>query len=151
MRPLTTTDIRKQLRQDEFCRGIFSKVIPLDYLPLRINYPSGYIFNTDPSYLPGEHWLALFYNSEGKCTFFDSFGRHPKEFRLENYLNRTSKEWEYNSTILQSLTSVTCGQYCIYFIQLMCRGFKLDEIIKGFSINDFNENDLKISLLFDKN
>jgi len=71
-------------------------------------------------------------------------------FRLENYLNRTSKEWKYNSTVLQGMTSVTCGQYCIYFIQLMCRGFNLEEIIKGFSNYDLNDNDFKISFIFDK-
>ena len=59
---MDTIEIRRKLREDYFCKGVFKDVLPIDKLPLKIKYPSSYVVNTDPSYMPGQHWLALHFD-----------------------------------------------------------------------------------------
>ena len=64
-----TNQIRQKLKKDVFAKAVFKDVLPLDKLPLKVNYPSAYVINTDPSYLQGEHWLALLFDEKGHCVF----------------------------------------------------------------------------------
>ena len=45
----------------------------------------------------------------------------------------------YNDKRLQGDISSTCGQYCIYFLLHICRGYCLREITKAF--DGFEDND----------
>ena len=138
-------EIFRALKGDPYSKPVFKAVVPIDKIPLKIMYPSAYVINTDSSTGSGEHWLAVYYDKEGQCGFFDSYGMEPRFYGLEKYLNNTSHNWIFNNIQLQSLTSITCGYYCIYFIQMMCRDFSMTEIVEHFSNEDFLKNDLKIS------
>ena len=109
------------------------------------DYPSSFIVNTDPSGEPGTHWLSFYYDINGNCTFFDSFGQHPKSYGLLNFICKTSKKWIYNDKRLQSFYSATCGYYAIFFILLKSREFNLDQICNLFSKDNFNMNDYLVS------
>ena len=96
------------------------------------------IINTSPSNTDGDHWIALVYD---KSTFYflDSYGRSlndttlPKQFSIavKNYVGQNPK---HNSKWLQQLTSNTCGEYCVYFIQEIEKvGFK--KMLQVFSDN----------------
>ncbi|KAF6025958.1 hypothetical protein EB796_015734 [Bugula neritina] len=37
--------------------------------------------------------------------------------------------WQFNSTQLQSICSTLCGQYCIFVLTHLARGFSLEHII----------------------
>ena len=74
---LNTIEIHNALKNDEFSNRVFKMVLARDRLPRIIRYPSAYVVNTDNHDKGGEHWIALFYDSNGYCTFFDSFGRSP--------------------------------------------------------------------------
>ena len=50
-------------------------------------YPCCLIANTDPSELPGMHWVAIFYPNPNELEFFDSGGNSPTAF---NFLVRES-------------------------------------------------------------
>ena len=54
--------------------------------------------------LPGEHWLAIYFDDDGKGEFFDSFGRSPGPY-FANYMDKHSSTWIYNDTQLQNLVS----------------------------------------------
>ena len=41
------------------------------------SFPSAYVFNLDPSYKPGVHWVAVYIDRKGHNEYFDSFGRPP--------------------------------------------------------------------------
>ena len=71
---LSTSDIYKLLSKDEYAKKDFKSVLPYDCLPPRPQYPSSYGIYTDSAGEKGEHWLALYYDKNGECTFFDSFG-----------------------------------------------------------------------------
>ena len=72
-------------------------------------------------------------------TYFDSFGvEHiPKEI----------KEFIQNKNIItnifrtQAYDSITCGYFCIGFIDFMLAGKTLTEYTNLFSPNNFKEND----------
>jgi len=53
----------------------FDGVVAADRLP---NEPRLLVCNTDPSYRPGEHWIVIYVDDEGRYgEYFDSFGRPP--------------------------------------------------------------------------
>jgi len=146
---LSTSDIYKLLSKDEYAKKDFKNVLPYDCLPPRPQYPSSYVINTDPAGEKGEHWLALYYDKNGECTFFDSFGKSPEYFGLDKYIKRTSTRFEYNNRQIQSLFSTACGYYCIYFILLKSRNFCLNDIQNLFSRNNFNMNDYLITNIYE--
>jgi hypothetical protein len=55
MKALTTFDLQKTLKKDAFGRIKIKAVLPRDFLPTRVKYPSAYIVNTHPSNKRGEH------------------------------------------------------------------------------------------------
>jgi len=57
----------------------------------------------------------------GTGEYFDSFGRPPSK-PLERYMNRSCKNWTFNSRQLQSVVSSFCGHCCIYYCLLRSRG-----------------------------
>jgi hypothetical protein len=146
---LNTKEIYNVLKRDEFSKSFFKMVLPRDKLPRIVHYPSAYVVNTDNHDQSGEHWVALYYDSHGFCTFFDSFGRSPEALSFHKYINKTSRGYTYNSHQLQSVFSTTCGYYTIYFVLLMCRGFSLDALVSFFDRKDFVFNDYKILHLLD--
>ena len=90
---------------------------------------SAYIINSDPSYRPGEHWIAVYFDKQGRGEFFDSYGLHPDFNGFTTLMNQNSNEWIYNNKTLRSLFSVVCGYYCIYYVLLRCRGFCMRTIV----------------------
>jgi hypothetical protein len=125
-------EISKLLRKDKVANKYFYGVYPIDMLP-NINFiPASLVLNTDPSYLPGAHWIAVYIDRNRECFFFDSFGYHPSIYKVEKYLRTISTSITYNKSQIQSLASETCGLYCIYFIILMSRGFDFNYIIDVF-------------------
>lgn len=113
---MNNIEIYKNLKKDSFANSTFRAVLPRDKLPKTILYPSSFVINTHTSKQVGEHWLALYYDKNGKCTFFDSYGLDPSYYKLDSYLKSTSICYVYNKQRLQALNSKYCGQYCIYFI-----------------------------------
>jgi hypothetical protein len=143
-KPINTIQINEALSKDYYSKKFFKAVLPIDRLPQRVVYPSAFVINTHNHDEPGEHWLALYYDTNGFCSFFDSYGNPPKHFGLENFIKKTSQGFKYNETQIQGLTSSTCGYYCIYFILLKSRGFELVDIVNQFSNFNYKINDLKI-------
>jgi hypothetical protein len=90
------------------------------------------------------HWLAIYYDTNGIATFFDSFGLDPYYYKFDKFLKSTSKEWICNTTKLQSISSMTCDYYCIYFILLKSRNFTLPKLLELFNKQDYLQNDFKI-------
>ena len=132
---------QRLLRDRNVCR-YFRGVFPCDLLPHFVNQgiPHAFIINLDTHKEPGSHWVALYISSGGHAVYFDSFGAPP--FKLINsFILRNSRTQVFNSMVIQSLTTQTCGLYCIYFIQRMCRGAKLNELHQHFDPRFPQRND----------
>ena len=140
-RPLTTNDIYKNLNKDFYSKKSFIGVFARDKLPEVKNYPTSFILNTQPTYKPGEHWLAVYFNKDRLCEFFDSFVFPPSIYGLDKYLKSKSSDFVSNTQQIQDNDSASCGYYTIFFILLKNRNFSLDEIISFFSKNNFKLND----------
>ena len=132
------------LNRDKITRKIFLGAFARDELPDKPPFPSCFIVNTDPRHLPGGHWLAIFYNSNGYCVFFDSYGHNPSYFDLENYLERTSNGWTFSKKRIQG-SSEYCGFYSILFLLYKARNKDI-QFFNFFNVNP-NQNDAKITKL----
>src|SRR5579871_3123709 len=111
------------------CGSNFAGVFAADEIPERFaQYPIGYVVNTDPRLLPGQHWVAYFHSSPNSNEFFDSYGNHPSTFSLKSY-----PQLKYNKYCFQELESNVCGQYCIFYLYKRSKNFSLDYITQILS------------------
>jgi len=119
MDELNNIQLNKILKHDMCTSRYFLGVFSNDNLPKKIkNYPSIFIINTSPSYIQEGHWLAVFISKNKQLYFFDSYGLHPKFYKLNKYFNSISRKFTYNKTQFQSFFSKTCGYFCLIFILL---------------------------------
>ena len=134
---MDTKEIDRFVREDELCRGLFQGVFSADTLP---KTPRLLVCNTDPSNMPGTHWIAIFVDSIGRGEYFDSFGRKPSEV-FEDYMNENCIDWNYNAKQLQSVASSYCGFYCCFYCMFRGRGYDLTRIVNMFtSDTGFNDS-----------
>lgn len=90
-----------------------------------------FIFNTDPHYKSGSHWIALYIDSEKKIIFFfDSNGDIiPNEIKklVNKIINQAKEElielkYEDNYNFDHQKSNTECGMYCLYFIITLLTG-----------------------------
>lgn len=137
---MDTTEIDKKLANVPGFIGAFA----YDQLPPNSTNDFSLVLNTDPSHLPGEHWLAIVKN-QTLIYFIDSYGRHYTDSSFETPFIKTVEKLigqnkvVYNKMWLQQLTSNVCGDYCVYFIrELSKNSFK--KCLAVFS-DDLRKND----------
>ena len=101
----------------------FLGAFPYDEIPQRPkDVHFSLIVNTSPGNESGDHWIAMVYDKQ-TFYFIDSYGRKlndvtlPKQFSLVIRKYIGENRVKYNSKWLQQLTSNTCGNYCVYFLQ----------------------------------
>ena len=126
--PLTSLKFRGVMSYDEFCcvyedMGLF-------------------VVNLDASTGPGSHWVCLYLKPE-ISEYFDSLGNAPH--KLESFLLDRGCQYIYNSKKLQSEKSDVCGDFCILFSFLRCRGITLEKFLSLFS-DDLILNDEMVKL-----
>ena len=111
---MNTQQIEALLKRDPYTKNIFKKVCARDQVEKPI-FPSAYIINSDPSNMPGEHWVAVYFDKKCRGEYFDSYGLPPDVLHLEIYMNQhSSTNWIYNnkkiftSFIFNCLWSLLC-------------------------------------------
>ena len=132
---MNTRDILSSLRNHPLTRNVFKGVYSANTLPNirreKSKEAKAYVFNLDPSYLPGSHWVAVYSNRKG-IEYFDSYGLPPSTDRIRRLLGSRCK---YNTKRLQSFYTTVCGQYCLYFIWKRCHGQSMETILQSFGEN----------------
>ena len=124
---MNTKEIDTYLKKDPVCKDIFHGVYSSDNVPIVTHLPALIVCNTDLKRGPGEHWIVIYLDKEGRGEYFDSFGRKPQE-NFELYLNRHCTSWIYCKKQLQSVVSRFCGHYCIFYCLYRCRDVSLVKI-----------------------
>lgn len=115
---MMTIDIYKYVNYDTVLYNQFLGVYSSN---MSLPSSNGYcIFNSEPSYKRGKHWLAYFKN-DNYIEFFDNCDRTPEHYDLHS----CSK---HNNVIVQGYKPV-CRYYCLMYIMLRCRGIKLESIV----------------------
>lgn len=107
----------------------------------------GIIFNTDPHYKNGSHWIALFIDiKKNLIYYFDSNGDPcPKE--IIDLVERIKEQalqlniniiFEQNHPKEHQKGNTECGIYTIYFITELLKGHKTHEYFSKHKIDDDN-------------
>lgn len=141
---MNSTQLTNAVMSDRLGQNLFRGVFPADELTSQnvIDYPCGYIANTDPSHKPGTHWVCFFFDKNKKGEFFCSYGKPPKDYKFETWLANNSKTWTFNETRLQGALSSVCGQFCIFYLLHRFRDTTIDGLFsKDFDLNDKWVND----------
>ena len=104
------------MTQCEFGKTHFGGVFASDEIPfIEIKYnhlPQAFVFNYDPSYMSGSHWVACIITSD-ENVFFDSYGRKPILEEMKDFI---SSNYYHNKVQYQDNYSSTCGQWCVFFL-----------------------------------
>lgn len=89
----------------------------------------GMIFNLDPHYKDGSHWVAMYFNTDtGELYYFDSVGdKIPHQInRLRQSIQEQSKNLniktkfdELYPKVEHQMRNTECGMYCLYFLIMM--------------------------------
>ena len=143
-------DVMEQymIRYPEF---IFFGPVPIDFSDFsnalaRINLKKlkskkskiGIVFNTDPSYKSGEHWISMFIDLKGgTICFFDSVGDEPPK-EVKKLMNKLIKQAKSIGVKLKPIVNDTqhqrgnneCGVYSLYFIVSRLQGKSCDYLNK---------------------
>ena len=89
----------------------------------------GVVFNLDPHYKSGSHWVALFINTVSRAVYyFDSTGarihKHINRFRKEVQAQAASQlgqkyKFDTNYNVEHQFHNTECGMYVLFFIITM--------------------------------
>jgi hypothetical protein len=156
---MNSIQLYSALKSQNVTRSFFSGVYSYDTILLIKKKPKLIICNTDPSYREGEHWVLFFFD-KNTVDFFDPLGKsisyYGQNFII--FIKRFAKYYEINKRRVQPLYSSLCGQYCLYYAFLRCKGFKMNFIMKSFPtyflVSKYVRNKFSIcfkSVCFDNN
>ena len=92
-----------------------------------------FILNLDDynSITNGTHWVAFYYN-KNKIEYFDSYGLKPPHIIASKY------PYTYNNIQYQLYDSKARGYFCLYFIYHLYHNIFYYNIVKRFSLEDFD-------------
>ena len=130
---MNSQQLRWILSNDKVTSRNFKGVYALDEIKhiKQIIFPSAYVFNLDPSYKPGVHWVAVYIDREGLPEYLDSFGRPPPR-EIIDFLCTYAESWNYNHVPVQELYSTTFGQFVVFYIYQRCSGLTLKSILRKY-------------------
>lgn len=124
---MDATTLNRLARSDTVIRLNYGGTFANDMLPRSRNQYRSFIVNTDPAYLRGTHWQALFFNRNGDCIFFCSYGTPPTK-NIRTFARNNSRRLQWNVNRLQHPLSNTCGLYCLYFLYHISRSLSIHSL-----------------------
>ena len=132
------------VNHDRTLSRTFQGVLAYDEIPNSVSsYPASYIINTDSKNERGEHWVAVYFETQAKAEIFDSYGLHPYG-QIYLFAKRNASRVFYNKLWLQSPMSDVCGVYCIYFLYWRAHGRSLGAILNDFHEYYWKRNDSSV-------
>ena len=100
-----------------------------------------FIYNLEPSYMNGSHWVATFVKN-GIVNYFDSFGTPPFQ-KLVDHAKKKKFILLHQNNQIQNINTTTCGYFCLYFLNEMNKGKSYYDLLKVFDIHDTMKNEKK--------
>lgn len=128
-----TSELLHNLQSDPLTRRQLGDVCAADQIPLTIHSrPRLFIVNTDVSGLPGTHWVLFYFPLNGTVEFFDPAGQAPEKYqaRFKAILILNGPSYVHNVSRFQPPGSTLCGEYCLYFAKIRCRGFSYAQTLR---------------------
>ena len=105
-----------------------------------------FIYNLEPSYMSGSHWVAT-YVKNGIINYFDSFGMPPFQ-EIVNHAKKKNMTLLHQSDQIQNLLTTTCGYFCLYFLNEMNKGRTYYDLLKVFNTHNTMRNEKYIENYF---
>jgi len=105
-----------------------------------------FIYNLEPSYMSGSHWVAT-HVKNGKINYFDSFGLPPFQ-EIVNHAKKKNLTLIHQNNQIQALNTMTCGYFCLYFLNEMNRGVSYFDLLQVFDVHDTMKNEKFIEKYF---
>ena len=124
--------ITEALKRDPITRRTFGGVLAADELRTFVGRrPKLFVVNTDVRGMPGKHWTAFYFPKMGPSEFFDPLGHRPEHYRqtFKSILIKLGPNYTFNKVRVQPKNTRTCGQYCVQFAKLRCRGWPMKRIV----------------------
>lgn len=113
---------------DRQIKKAFGGVYACDTLPKAKRRFNSFIINLDSSNLSGSHWVGIYFEENNDAFYFDSYGIEPLNKHILKFLKYNSKDIFYNKYAFQEDFSITCGEFCLYFLFCRSRHLKLKEL-----------------------
>ena len=126
--------------------------IPInDVLPRDENVPHNhkqalFIYNLEPAYMSGSHWVAT-YVKDNVINYFDSFGMPPFQ-EIVNHAKKKNLTLLHQNNQIQKIQTTTCGYFCLYFLNELNKGSTYYDLLKVFDIHDTTKNERLIESYF---
>ena len=142
---MNTQELQQSLTKNQSTKNGFAGVFSCDKIPISATtLPFHFVANTDPSTAPGAHWVAFYQDKADVVETFDSYGRLCTTYagQFDSFLK--NKQIVSQSHQLQSSTSHTCGQFCLFFLLRRCSGESYQQILHLFSDNSVH-NDIVVT------
>ena len=98
-----------------------------------------FIYNLEPSYMNGSHWVAT-YVKNGIVNYFDSFGMPPFQ-ELVDHVKKKKLILLHQNNQIQNINTTTCGYFCLYFLNEMNKGTSYYDLLKVFNIHGTMKNE----------
>ena len=98
-----------------------------------------FIYNLEPSYLSGSHWVST-YVKDNVINYFDSFGLPPFQ-EIVNHARKKNLTLLHQDNQIQNINTTTCGYFCLYFLNEMNKGKTYFDILKVFDIHNTMNNE----------
>ena len=105
-----------------------------------------FIYNLEPSYMSGSHWVAT-YVKDNIINYFDSFGMPPFQ-EIVNHAKKKNLTILHQNNQIQNLKTTTCGYFCLYFLNEMNKGNSYYDLLQVFNTNDTMKNETFIEHYF---
>ena len=115
--------------------GVFAhdQFMALDWTPDKRHQKAVYVFNSEPSWKSGEHWLLCYLDGCGHVVFVDSYGKSPQIYNVEHKLKTMGNYLSYiDNWQLQDNFSAVCAEYALFFGFLLCRHKELHDILRDY-------------------
>lgn len=128
----------------------YQGALPCDQLPdpTRLPTPFGFIVNTDPSDLPGRHWLGVWVASPQRVEWYDSFGLELPLYETTAPLLRWLRRFKFtvrNGRAAQNIYDQSCGGYALMFLVAKSQGESLTTFQARFAPHDYVGNDHRVA------
>ena len=134
-------NIDLQLFLESYPSDVSYRVCSCNELHFQLKDNEFIIVNTDPSFLPGQHWVVFYRNKEGLLEFFDSFGNLPGYYTIDfqMFVNRNcvKKYYILNPNQIQSNDSNICGLYCLLFYVSVVKNQEFNDFLLQFDNNTY--------------
>jgi hypothetical protein len=119
------------LKTNKYTKDYFKGTYAVDELKI-VELNSNYIVNLDTRQTNGSHWILLSRGKDDEVFYFCTSGTPPFELHLIKLLKQYPIV-KFSPENIQSISSRSCGLYCVLITYFISRGISLREAINVFT------------------